>query len=116
MHIPEKYMNIMAMFQRALKNEDFKEINAIPLQDLRTAKAYLKKDQNSPYYQLLLDKVEEKELKETHRKISDSLPLIFISYDSRDIDLAYALDRILKRIFSGKIETFIARRDIKAGE
>ena len=43
-------------------------------------------------------------------------PLIFISYDTRDIEIVNAIDSILKRIFSDRVRTFIARRDIKAGD
>ena len=42
-------------------------------------------------------------------------PLVFISYDTRDIELAHDIADILKRIFSDKVKTFIAKRDIKAG-
>jgi hypothetical protein len=43
-------------------------------------------------------------------------PLVFISYDTRDIELPHAISAIIKRIFSDKIRTFIAKRDIKAGD
>lgn len=56
-----------------------------------------------------------KDKKEPHPP-STKIPLVFISYDTNDIDIAYALDAILKRIFGNKIQIFIARRDIKAGE
>ena len=42
--------------------------------------------------------------------------LIFISYDTRDIELVRAIDDILKRVLDNKIKTFIAKRDIKAGD
>jgi len=43
-------------------------------------------------------------------------PLVFISYDTRDIDLAFTFASIIKRIFNDKVKTFIAKRDIKAGD
>jgi hypothetical protein len=43
-------------------------------------------------------------------------PLVFISYDTRDIELPHAIAAIIKRIFSDRIRTFIAKRDIKAGD
>lgn len=43
-------------------------------------------------------------------------PLVFISYDTRDIELPHALAAIIKRIFTDRIRTFIAKRDIKAGD
>ncbi len=43
-------------------------------------------------------------------------PLVFISYDTRDIELPHALAAIIKRIFTDKIRTFIAKRDIRAGD
>lgn len=43
-------------------------------------------------------------------------PLVFISYDTRDLELVYHLDLLLKRVFQEKISTFIAQRDIKAGQ
>ncbi|MGD0585090.1 MAG: toll/interleukin-1 receptor domain-containing protein [Oryzomonas sp.] len=61
-------------------------------------------------------------LKEFERNHSNSSskngtePLVFISYDNHDIDLVIALDGIIKRIFEDKIKTFVAKRDIKAGE
>jgi TIR domain len=42
-------------------------------------------------------------------------PLVFISYDTRDIELAHAIAAIIKRVFTDKVTTFIAKRDIKAG-
>jgi len=44
------------------------------------------------------------------------IPLVFISYDTRDIELVHYIDSILKRVFQEGIRTFIAQRDIKAGE
>lgn len=43
-------------------------------------------------------------------------PLVFISYDTRDIDLANTISDIIKRIFNDRVKTFIAKRDIKPGE
>lgn len=43
-------------------------------------------------------------------------PLVFISYDTRDIDIPHALAAIIKRVFTDRIRTFIAKRDIKAGD
>jgi len=43
-------------------------------------------------------------------------PLIFISYDTQDIEIVNAIDSVLKRIFSDRVRTFIAKRDIKAGD
>jgi len=70
--IPEKYMKIQAKFQRALKNGDFSEINAIPLEDLKLAKAYLISDKDFPYYSLLLDKIKEKETIRIEQKVNIS--------------------------------------------
>jgi TIR domain. len=44
------------------------------------------------------------------------IPLVFISYDTRDIELVHHIDSILKRVFEKRILTFIAQRDIKAGQ
>lgn len=62
MTVPEKYMEIMAKFQKALKTEDFAEIDSIPLKDLKLAKAHLVNDKGSAYYPLLIDKIAEMEL------------------------------------------------------
>jgi hypothetical protein len=59
--IPDAYMKIQAKFQRALKTEDFSEIDVIPLNELKLAKAHLLPDRNSSYYSLLLEKIKEKE-------------------------------------------------------
>ena len=61
MIVPDTYMKIQAKFQRALKTEDFSEIDVIPLNELKLAKTHLVRDRNEPYYSLLLDKIEEKE-------------------------------------------------------
>lgn len=61
MVVPDKYSEIRAKFQRAIKSSDFTEINTIPLEELKLAKAHLVRDMNSPYYSLLLDKIKEKE-------------------------------------------------------
>ena len=63
MAIPQKFMEIQAKFQRALRSEDFDEIDAIPIEDLKLAKAYLIPDKDFPYYSLLLDKIREKKSK-----------------------------------------------------
>jgi hypothetical protein len=114
MRVPEKFMGIMAEFQRALKTGETSDIDAIPLNDLIFAKAFLVKDRNSPYYSLLLDKIKEREAQDL--AIVKEPPIVFISYDMRDINIVFTLDNILKRIFGERIKTFIARRDIKAGE
>src|ERR1035437_2194124 len=115
MVVPQKYMEIMAKFQRALKSENFSEIDSIPLQDLQMAKSHLIADKSFPYYSLLLDKIKEKEL---IALAPDELkePLIFISYDTRDIELVHYIDSLLNRVFGDKLKTFIAQRDIKAGQ
>jgi len=61
MVVPDKYMKIQAKFQKALKSSDFSEIDSIPLNELKLAKAHLMPDRNFPYYSLLLDKIAEKE-------------------------------------------------------
>lgn len=43
-------------------------------------------------------------------------PLVFMSYDTRDIALVNAIDDVLQRIFNKSVKTFIAKRDIKAGD
>lgn len=57
--------------------------------------------------------------KETALTTSDKTelnePLVFISYDTRDIELVRAIDGVLQRVFNGKVKTFIAKRDIKPG-
>jgi hypothetical protein len=63
MAIPHKFMEIQGKFQRALKNENFDEIDVIPIEDLKLAKAHLVPDKDFPYYSLLLDKIREKESK-----------------------------------------------------
>lgn len=45
-----------------------------------------------------------------------NIPLIFLSYDTRDIELVHYIDSILKRVFQERIKTFIAQRDIKPGQ
>lgn len=115
MVVPEKFMNIMAKFQRALKTEDFTEIDLISLKDLRLAKAHLINDKGSAYYPLLLDKIAEKESSISQPEPTKE-PLIFMSYDTRDIDLVKAIDGILHRVFKKSVKTFIAKRDIKAGD
>jgi hypothetical protein len=74
MAIPEKYLRMMGLFERALRTEDFSEINTIPLNELQLAKAYLHLDRNMPFYQLILDKIREKErqkeLEENIRRIT----------------------------------------------
>src|SRR4030042_5015888 len=114
--MPQKYMEIMSMFQKALKTGDYSNIELISLQDLMDAKAHLSKDKDSPYYELLLNKIREKELQQVQKSNEKDRTLIFISYDNRDLPLVMLIDNILKRIFDNKIRTFIARRDIEAGE
>ena len=116
MKVPDKYMEIMAQFQRALKSDNHEDIDKIPLKSLVSAKAYFSKDKDAPYYSLLLDKIREKEAENDQHNQVSSKPLVFISYDTNDLPLVYAIDVLLKRIFGDKIETFIAKRDIKAGE
>jgi len=115
MAVPEKYMEIMAKFQKALKTEDFTEIDSIPLKDLKLAKAHLVNDKGSAYYPLLIDKIAEMELMPSQHDGAKE-PLIFMSYDTRDIDLVKAIDDVLQRVFNNKVKTFIAKRDIKAGD
>jgi hypothetical protein len=52
---------MMGMFEHALRTEDFSKIDAIPLNELQLAKAYLHPDRNMPFYQLILDKIRKKE-------------------------------------------------------
>jgi hypothetical protein len=61
MIIPQKFMDIQAKFQRALKTADHGEIDKISLADLKLAKAHLAVDRNFPYYLLLENKINEKE-------------------------------------------------------
>lgn len=115
MAVPEKYMEIMAKFQKALKTEDFTEIDSIPLKELKLAKAHLVNDKRSAYYPLLIDKIAEMEFMPSQQN-GIKEPLIFMSYDTRDIDLVKAIDDVLQRVFNNKVRTFIAKRDIKAGD
>jgi hypothetical protein len=48
--------------------------------------------------------------------VTKEKPLVFISYDTDDIEIAYHFESILKRVFHEGIRTFIAHRDIKAGQ
>lgn len=61
MEIPEKYFEIKAKFEKALKTEDFSEIDAIPIKELKLAKAHLSFDRDFPYYSLILEKIKENE-------------------------------------------------------
>lgn len=61
MAIPPRFMKIQAEFQRALKTEDYGEIDNIPLADLKLARNHLVSDRDFPYYSLLEDKIKEKE-------------------------------------------------------
>lgn len=61
MVVPDKYSKILTKFQRAVKSGDSSEINIIPLDELKQAKAHLTRDKNLPHYSLLLDKIKEKE-------------------------------------------------------
>lgn len=61
MQIPDKFKKMAVAFQRALKTNRFEEIDSIPLEDLRLAKAHLIPDKKFPYYSLLLDKIKERE-------------------------------------------------------
>lgn len=59
---------------------------------------------------------EQIKLEFSHEKtITTKDPLVFISYDTHDIEIAYALAAIIKRIFSDRVKTFIAKRDIQPG-
>lgn len=109
-------MKIMALFQKALKDDNHEEIDQISLKSLISAKAYLSQDKDAPFYSLLLDKIREKQSQNSSHALPVKKHLIFISYDTNDLKLVYVLDEILKRIFRDHIETFIAKRDIKAGE
>jgi hypothetical protein len=115
MVVPKKYMEILSQFQRALKSEDFTEIDLIPLQDLKLAQAHLISDKSSAYYTLLLLKIQERE-SEALAIGKAKKPLVFFSYDTRDIELVTCINAIVQRIFNGKVRTFIALLDIKAGE
>lgn len=89
MPVPDKYMNIVAKFQRALKTGDFKEIDAIPLNELKLAKYYLIRDKDSPYYLLLLDKIREKETKVFDRGLR--IPGVISNFaKNKDIFLAHS--------------------------
>lgn len=115
MAVPEKYLVIMSKFQKALKTEDFSEVDLITLDDLKLASSHLVKDQSTAYYHLLQSKIAEKELIASHKNFKNG-NLVFISYDTRDIELVKAIDDILQRVFNKKVITFIAKRDIQAGD
>lgn len=115
MAVPEKYLVIMSKFQRAVKTEDFKEVDSISLDDLKLASAHLAKDKSAAYYHVLQSKIAERELIASHQN-SAKEPLIFISYDTRDIELVKIIDDILQRVFNRQVATFIAKRDIEAGD
>ncbi|MBA7625663.1 hypothetical protein ES703_33095 [subsurface metagenome] len=71
MVVPEKYMKVLSIFQRAVKTGELSEINKIPLEDLKMAKHRLVSDKDSPYYSLLLDTIKERDaLETTKRKIT----------------------------------------------
>ncbi|MFH1548468.1 MAG: hypothetical protein ABID32_04050 [Candidatus Omnitrophota bacterium] len=61
MATPEKYINIMQLFDKAQRNDDYSEIDKIPPEDLKKAKHHLIKDKNMPWYSLLIDKIKEHE-------------------------------------------------------
>lgn len=61
MAIPDKYVEIMSKFQKALKTGDSTEIDKITLDELIVASSYLIKDKNYPYYAFLLRKIEQRE-------------------------------------------------------
>jgi hypothetical protein len=49
------------------------------------------------------------------REMASRKPLVFISYETTDLDLADFLKKILLRIADNKIEVFVAKRDISSG-
>lgn len=115
MAVPEKYLLIMSKFQGAVKSEDFTEVDSISLDDLKLASAHLVKDKGAAYYHVLQTKIAERELMASHQD-SAKEPLIFISYDTRDIELVKIIDDIVQRVFNKQVATFIAKRDIEAGD
>ena len=68
-----------------------------------------------PAVTLRQDTNKENELSSTQKSEKKS-HLVFISYDTRDIDLVNVIDTILQRVFKRQVKTFIAKRDIKPGD
>src|SRR5262249_31330940 len=69
-----KSHEIAAQFQRALHSGNFEELKTIPLQDLKIAKHQLIQDQNSPYYSLLLDTIQERDSSKASPNTEPSVP------------------------------------------
>jgi hypothetical protein len=63
----DKVAKIRYAFQKANKNGDHSEINKFDTKDLYQAKNELIPDRNEPYYQLIIDKLNEKNTKEERR-------------------------------------------------
>jgi hypothetical protein len=63
-----KYIKIMEILDRATRTDDHSQIDKIPSQDLKNAKYQLARNKNMPWYQLLLDKIEEREKMATSPK------------------------------------------------
>lgn len=53
---------------------------------------------------------------EALQKVDFDRPIVFISYASEELELADFVRNILKKCSSGRIDPFVARRDIAAGE
>jgi len=45
-----------------------------------------------------------------------AIPIVFVSYATEEIALAYFIEKILKRWTNNKIEVFIAKRDLKSSD
>lgn len=58
---------------------------------------------------------QKNQLESTSQPSNSTTPLIFISHDSRDADLAEAFSKLLKSVSAGMIKTFRSS-DKKAGE
>ncbi len=54
-------------------------------------------------------------LKEQREMLVMNKPLVFISYDTTELDLADFVKRILLRVSETKMEVFVAKRDISSG-
>lgn len=61
MAVPEKYLNILNVLQRAVKNENYAELADIPLEDLKKAKHQLVIENGTSAYTLLIDTITERE-------------------------------------------------------
>jgi len=63
----EKTMKVYSDFQEAIKTGDHSQINKYSGNDLNQAKNELIRAKDHPYYQLILDKISEKNKKEERR-------------------------------------------------